>query len=78
MTIEERIKNINERDEQNRISTNALIDRFKMAYEVMDSEGNKFVWAGVAEGGFPLYRGRGGSKHIFNLNGYTIIRQYAQ
>lgn len=76
--IAETIRRINERAEQNRLETNALIDKYKLAYKVKDSEGNTFTWGGVATGGFPWYRGRSGSKHIFNLNGLTIIQQYAE
>lgn len=69
---------MNERDEQNRKETNSLIDEYKMAYKIKDSEGNVFVWAGVASGGFPLYRVGGELTHRFDLAGMTVIQQYAQ
>lgn len=50
-------------------------DSCGMAYKIKDIEGNQFVSAGI-ENGFPLYRGRGGQKHIFDLVGYEIIEKY--
>lgn len=76
MTTAERVRRINERDEQRRVDTNKLIDKINMAYKIEDSEGNTFVFAGL-ESGFPVYRGIGGSKHIFQLNGMKILEQYA-
>lgn len=76
MTTAERARRINERDEQRRVDTNKLIDKINMAYKIEDSEGNTFVFAGL-ESGFPVYRGIGGSKHIFQLNGMKILEQYA-
>ncbi len=75
MSIEEAVKRINERDEQRRIETNKLIDKFQIAYKLEDSDGNTFCFGGI-ESGFPWYRGRGGSKHIFNICGYTVIQKY--
>jgi hypothetical protein len=40
------------------------------------NEGNQFVFAGLASGGFPLYRGKGGQAHIFDLTGYEVIEKY--
>lgn len=75
MAVEEAIRKINRRDEENRIRMNRLIDKFHMAYKIKDSEGNIFCFAG-SENGFPIYRGIGGSKHIFDLCGYTVLQQY--
>lgn len=75
MSIDERIQRINERDEQRRIETNALIDRFHMAYKIEDSEENVFVWAGLSSG-FPVYRGIGGQTHIFDLTGMKVLQQH--
>ena len=77
MTTAERIQRINERDEQNKINMNQEIDKCKMAYKIKDTEGNVFVFGGI-ESGFPWYRGIRGSKHIFDLNGMTIIQQHAE
>lgn len=77
MTVEETIQKINKRNEENRIRTNKLIDTFHMAYKIKDSEDNIFVFGGT-ENGFPFYRGVGGSKHIFDLCGYTVIQEYAE
>jgi len=74
-SIEEAIKRINERDERRRVETNRTIDKYHMAYKIKDSEENVFCFGGI-ENGFPWYRGIGGSKHIFDLCGYTIIQQY--
>ena len=74
MTIAKMIKE-NEKCNQDRI--NAEIDKYHMAYKIKDSEGNIFCWGGVAKGGFPLYRGVGGTTHIFDLTGYEIIEKYA-
>lgn len=54
---------------------NKEIDSCNMAYKIMDSEGNTFIFSGI-ENGFPLYRGNKGSKHIFDLQGYTVIEKY--
>jgi len=74
--IQEVIRRINERDEQNRIETNKLIDKFNMAYKIEDLEGNIFVWAGLSSG-LPVYRTCSGQTHIFNLNGMKIIQKHA-
>jgi hypothetical protein len=72
MTLAERIKE-NDRRVEERI--NKEIDNCGMAYKIKDREGNQFVFAGL-ENGFPLYRGRGGQKHIFDLVGYEVIEKY--
>ena len=56
---------------------NNEIDRCGMAYKIADKEGNTFVFSGL-ENGFPSYRGMGGSKHIFNLQGYDVIQKYCE
>lgn len=73
MKIADRIKE-NDKEVEKRI--NREIDSCGMAYKIKDSEGNQFVFAGLASGGFPLYRGRGGQKHIFDLIGYEVIEKY--
>lgn len=73
MTLANRIKE-NDKEVEKRI--NKEIDSCGMAYKIKDSEGNQFVFAGLASGGFPLYRGRGGQKHIFDLIGYEVIEKY--
>ncbi|HNS71738.1 MAG TPA: hypothetical protein PKK07_03380 [bacterium] len=73
MTIAERI---GEREKQNEERINKEIDSCKMAYKVKDSEGNIFCFGGIAPGGFPWYRGIGGSKHIFDLTGYEVLEQH--
>jgi hypothetical protein len=45
----------------------------KYPYKVEDQEGNEFVFAGI-ENGHPLYRGNGGSKHIFDIEHYKVIQ----
>lgn len=56
---------------------NNELDSVKMAYRVKDTEDNTFTYQGLATGGFPLYRCAGGTTHLFNMNGLTIIQQYA-
>ena len=68
------IKKENDRRIEERI--NKEIDSCGMAYKVKDSEGNQFVFAGIANGGFPLYRGARGQKHIFDLIGYEVVEKY--
>lgn len=72
MTTAERIA-ANDKKIEERI--NREIDSYKMAYKVKDTEGNVFCFRGI-ENGAPLYRGIGGSKHIFDLNGYEVIEKY--
>lgn len=64
-------------DKEIEVRINKEIDKCGMAYKVMDREGNTFVFAGI-ENGFPLYRGRGGSKHIFDLQGLEVIEKYIE
>ena len=73
MTLAESIKE-NDRRIEERI--NKEIDSCGMAYKIRDNEGNQFVFAGLARGGFPLYRGKGGQKHIFDLVEYEVIEKY--
>lgn len=73
MTIADIIK---ENDKKIEERINREIDSCGMAYKIKDSEGNLFVFAGLAGGGFPLYRGKGGQKHIFDLVGYGVIEKY--
>lgn len=54
---------------------NTEIDSHNMAYKIQDREGNQFVFGGI-ENGFPWYRCRGGSKHIFDLVGFTVIEKH--
>ena len=54
---------------------NKEIDMCGMAYKIKDKEGNQFVFAGL-ENGFPLYSGKRGQKHIFDLIGYEVIEKY--
>lgn len=72
MTIAEKIRE-NELKTEARI--NGEIDACKMAYKVKDTEGNIFCFKGI-ENGSAVYRGNGGSKHIFELNGYEVIEKY--
>jgi len=48
----------------------------KVPYKIQDSEGNIFVFA-CYENGFPVYRTRGGCKHIFEseLQYYTVLQK---
>ena len=73
MTLADRIKE-NDKKVEERI--NKEIDSCGMAYKIKDSEGNQFVFAGLVSGGFPLYRGRNGQTHIFDLIGYEVIEKY--
>jgi hypothetical protein len=75
MSINEAIARINKNTEENNANLNKLIDKEKAAYKIADTDGNTFVFAGL-ESGFPIYRGNGGSKHIFDLLGYEIIEKY--
>lgn len=75
MSIAEMIR---ENEKRNEERINSEIDRFGMAYKIKDSEGNIFCWGGVAKGGFPWYRGNGGSTHIFDLTGYEVIEKHAR
>lgn len=72
MTLVEQIKENNRRVEER---INKEIDSCGMAYKIKDREGNQFVFAGL-ENGFPVYRCRGGRKHIFDLVGYEVIEKY--
>lgn len=54
---------------------NREIDSFKIAYKIMDSEGNVFVYAGY-ENGIPMYRTNRGRKHIDSLHGYEVVEKY--
>ena|GEM_PF-3666256 len=57
---------------------NAELDKYKMAYEVSDTDGNTFVYAYI-ENDIPLYRTkRGGLTHLSDMIGLTVIRQYAE
>ncbi len=56
---------------------NKEIDMHNMAYKIKDREGNMFVFGGI-ENGFPWYRGLGGSKHIFQLDGYEVLEKYCK
>lgn len=73
MTLAESIKE-NDRRIEERI--NKEIDSCGMAYRIKDREGNQFVFAELANGGFSLYRGNRGQKHIFDLIGYEVIEKY--
>jgi hypothetical protein len=64
-------------DEEIETRINNEIDACKMAYKVEDREGNTFVFSRI-ENDCPLYRGRGGSKHIFDLNGYEVLEKYCK
>ena len=75
MTTSERISRIAENDKSTEERINKEIDSCKMAYKIKDFEGNTFCFGGI-ESGFPIYRGIGGSKHIFDLAGYEIIEQH--
>ena len=48
----------------------------KIPYKVKDKEGNIFVFADYSSG-HPVYRGTGGSKHIFEseLKFYDVLEQ---
>lgn len=63
------------RDKEIEARINSDIDRHNTAYKVSDSEGNTFVFGGI-ENGHPWFRGLRGSKHIFDLTGYTVIQQH--
>ena len=67
----------NNRDKEIESRINKEIDSCGMAYKVEDREGNIFVFGGI-ENSFPWYRGRGGSKHIFDLTGYKVIEKYCK
>ena len=73
MTLADSIK---ENDKKIEERINKEIDSCGMAYKIKDKEGNQFVFAGLARGGFPLYRGKSGQKHIFDLVGYEVIEKY--
>lgn len=61
-------------DEENENRINGELKGCNMPYKLRDSEGNTFTY-GYIENGFPVYRGQGGSKHIFDTQGYEIIQQ---
>lgn len=65
----------NDKEIETRI--NKEIDSCKMAYKIKDSDGNMFCFGGI-ENGFPWYRGIRGSKHIFDLCGYTVIAHHCK
>ena len=48
----------------------------KIPYKVKDREGNIFVFADYSSG-YPVYRGPGGSKHIFEteLKFYEVLER---
>lgn len=73
MALAESIKE-NDRRIEERI--NKEINSCGMAYKIKDIEGNQFVFVGLVSGGFPLYRGKGGQKYIFDLIGYEVIEKY--
>ncbi len=73
MTLADRIKENDKRIEER---INKEIDNCGMAYKIKDNEGNQFVFSGLASGGFPLYRGKGGQTHIFDLTGYEVIERH--
>jgi hypothetical protein len=56
---------------------NKEIDKCKMAYKVMDKEGNLFVFSTI-ENGHPLYKGDRGCKHIFQLDGLAVVQKYME
>lgn len=74
MTQEEFIIKENDKKLMKRI--NSEIDSCGMAYKIKDSEGNIFVFVELIRGVIPLYIGKRGRKHIFNLIGYEIIEKY--
>jgi len=75
MTIAERIAKIAENDKKIEERINSEIDKCKMAYKIKDTEENVFVFSKI-ENDAPLYRGIGGSKHIFDMNGFEIIEKH--
>ena len=73
MTIADVIRENDKRVEER---INREIDRCGMAYKIKDSKGNEFVFVELIRGVIPLYIGKGGRKHIFNLIDYEIIEKY--
>lgn len=73
MILADRIKENDKRIEER---INKEIDNCGMAYKIKDNEGNQFVFSGLASGRFPLYRGKGGQTHIFDLTGYEVIERH--
>jgi len=65
------------RDEKIEERINNEIDNCEMAYKIQDRENNVFVFSRI-ENDCPLYRGMGGSKHIFDLRGYEVLEKYCR
>lgn len=61
-------------DQENENRINGELKACNMPYKLRDREGNTFIY-GYIENGYPVYRGQGGSKHIFNTQGYEILQQ---
>ncbi|MBU3173312.1 hypothetical protein [Clostridium estertheticum] len=72
--IEERLKKVTLSLNKN----DAVESNKQCPYKIKDVEGNMFVYA-YHENGYPVYRTRGGSKHIFEneFKFYIIIEQDA-
>jgi hypothetical protein len=64
-------------DEENENRINGELKRCNMPYKLRDREGNAFTY-GYIENGFAVYRGKRGSKHIFDARGYEVVQQYCK
>jgi len=64
-------------DKEIETKINKEIGSCEMAYKIMDEDGNTFFFSGL-ENGFPAYRTMGGSKHIFDLQGYEVIQKFCK
>lgn len=53
---------------------NEELESCEMPYKLKDSNGNAFTYR-YMENGFPVYRGKGGSCHILDAQGYKVVQQ---
>lgn len=75
MSVSEMVKMINKASEENRKKMNEQIDKFKTAYIIENSYGDRYVFAGI-ENGLPLYRCNGELTHVFGNEICKIIQKY--
>lgn len=75
MSVNEIIERINKRSEENRKKMNEQIDKFKTAYIIENSYGDRYVFSGV-ENGLPVYRCNGQLTHAFGIENGKIIQKY--
>ena len=75
MSVNEIMEMINKASAENRKKMNEQIDKFKTAYIIENSCGDRYVFSGV-ENGLPVYRCNGQLTHAFGIENGKIIQKY--